>query len=124
MSNGVRLPVFPRYWRVDHVVLSHHLDGEFKLHLGTRLITEGSNILSAPQVPMIYISNSIGRLLDLRTQQEEESDKQDDYVLLQLWLNSGYWILPDPDADHDCFMTPSKIPPSKITVLGLEESND
>jgi hypothetical protein len=88
------------------------------------LIPKIPNITSAPQVPMIYISNSIGRLIDLRTQQEEESDKQGDYVLLQLWLNSGYWILPDPDADQDCFMTPSKIPPSKITVLGLEDSND
>lgn len=88
------------------------------------LIPKVPAVDSAPQVPMVYISNSIGRLLDLRTQQEEEFDKQGDYALLQLWLNSCYWIIPDPDADQDCFMTPSKIPPSQIKVLGLEKSDD
>lgn len=81
------------------------------------LLPKVPNIPTAPQVPMIYVSTSIGRLLDLREQQVEELDKQGDYILLQLWLNSHYWILPDPDSDQDCFMTPSKIPSDKITVL-------
>jgi hypothetical protein len=81
------------------------------------LVPKIPSVDSAPQIPMIYLSNSIGRLLDLREQQLEESDKSGEYILLKVWLNNHYWILPDPDADQDCWMTPSKIPVNQITVL-------
>jgi hypothetical protein len=81
------------------------------------LLPKIPNIDSAPRVPMVYLSNSIGRLLDLREQQLEESDKSGESVLLKVWLNHHYCILPDPDADQDCWMTPSKIPATQITVL-------
>jgi len=82
------------------------------------LLPKIPNIDSAPQVPMVYLSNSIGRLLDLREQQVEECDKDGEYALLQVWLNpTRYWLIADPDTDHDCWMTPSKIPPNQITVL-------
>lgn len=88
------------------------------------LVPKIPNIDSAPQVPMVYLSNSIGRLLDLREQQVEECDKDGEYALLQVWLDpKRYWVIADPDADHDCYMVPSRIPPSQITVI-TEESDD
>lgn len=74
-------------------------------------------IESAPQIAMGYLSNSLGRLLDLREQQVEECDKHGDHVILEVWLNEKYWVLHDPDMDSDGYMTPSKIPPSQITVI-------
>ena len=91
------------------------------LELG--LVPKIPNLPTAPQVPMVYLSNSIGRLLDLREQQVEECDKDGEYALLQVWLNpTRYWLIADPDADHDCWMTPTKIPPSQITIIGESDN--
>lgn len=71
--------------------------------------------VSTVESPKVYVSRSIGRVLDLRQQQVDEGDKSGGYAVLEVRVNPEN-LQPDPDTDEDGLMTDQIIPPRDVTV--------